>query len=514
MKRLQRHFTNMKKLALSLALSLVGLVFPDSARGQVTYVSLLTVPQQLFTNTPCTGSPQTAVINNLGQISHSLVQTFTAGNPTKNIMFLEGSNDGITFTRFSDEFDGNTFGQLQAAGYFNVVRANVTCAPAGTTSFSLTYGGSGVPQNQPTGDGLRSQMEKSLINGVTATTVQSGTVRTPYGNFSGLLLVGTNGSFSGSASISVSCVYIQGSSTAQVFSLSGSQASFIVPASPCAQISWNYAPGTSTGTMGAEYFFSAGFSGASGASASATANACALSSGAATTTGCLIAGKDSQTGTVTIITADNGATPGPGMAIGLGGSGLGGNGGTYPNGISPLIVVLEGQSSGAGSGTDLPIQASQGNCVVTTSNCNGIFTVSSGYGKQATVTALTSNLNANLWGAVGTGITDRGVLQECWFSVQVTAASGTTPTMDVYFQDGPDGSAFNDRAHLPQFTTTGSAAGGISGGGVGFTPAVFQSGVLAASTKIDGPIGPYGNLFFKLGGTTPSFTFVYTVACR
>jgi hypothetical protein len=325
--------------------------------------------------------------------------------------------------------------------------------------------------------------------------------------------VGTSGTFSGSASISVSCVYIQGSSTAQVFTLSGSQQSIIVPPSPCALISWNYVPGTSTGSLGAEYIFSLGFSGASGASASATANACALSSGAATTTGCLIAGKDSQTGTVTLITADDGLTPGPGLAIGLGGSSLGGTGGTFPNGQSPLAVVLEAQQTNQ-SAFDIPVQASNGNCLLTTSNCNGIFTVSSGYGKQATVTNQGVNLNANLWGAVGTGITDRGVLQECWFSVQVTSASGTTPTLDVYLQDGPDGSAFNDRAHLPQFTTTGSAAGGISGGGVGFTPAAFQSGLLAAGSKIDGPIGPYGNLFFKIGGTSPSFTFVYTVTCR
>jgi len=110
--------------------------------------------------------------------------------------------------------------------------------------------------------------------------------------------------------------------------------------------------------------------------------------------------------------------------------------------------------------------------------------------------------------------TQHGIFYSCTVSLRVTAASGTTPTLDTFLQDSGDNVGFNDRMHFPQATTTGNFLGAVSGGVGGITPVATTDGSLAASTKVDGPLSAFGRMKFIVGGTTPSFSIVYNVACR
>lgn len=70
--------------------------------------------------------------------------------------------------------------------------------------------------------------------------------------------------------------------------------------------------------------------------------------------------------------------------------------------------------------------------------------------------------------------------------LNVTAHSGTTPTLDVKFQDSPDGVIWTDvpSGAFTQVTTTNSATR------------------LALSS-----VGPFLRVVQTLGGTTPSYTY-------
>ena len=121
----------MKRLLTAL-LFLAALVAP--ARAQyIGNVGLQTGQQTLFNNVACTGTNQTAVANNIGLSQHTLFLSTSVGT-TFLQGFLEGSNDGVNFTRFSDEIDINNglTGSISGSGYFQVVRANFTCLPAAT----------------------------------------------------------------------------------------------------------------------------------------------------------------------------------------------------------------------------------------------------------------------------------------------------------------------------------------------------------------------------------------------
>ena len=107
-----------------------------------------------------------------------------------------------------------------------------------------------------------------------------------------------------------------------------------------------------------------------------------------------------------------------------------------------------------------------------------------------------------------------GIFFSCTVALRVTAASGTTPTLDTFLQDSGDNVGFNDRMHFPQATAAANYLGAVSGGSGGITPVVTGDGTLAVSTKVDGPLSAFGRIKFVVGGTTPSFTISYNVACR
>lgn len=107
----------------------------------------------------------------------------------------------------------------------------------------------------------------------------------------------------------------------------------------------------------------------------------------------------------------------------------------------------------------------------------------------------------------------------------VTTVSGTSPTLDIYIQNGirAHGGAsnqgdkatgaltWNDFAHFTQATTSNTTFFiGVVGGG-NFAAAA-QDAALAAATVRNGPLGSYWRVKAVVGGTNPSFAGTAVVA--
>jgi hypothetical protein len=109
-----------------------------------------------------------------------------------------------------------------------------------------------------------------------------------------------------------------------------------------------------------------------------------------------------------------------------------------------------------------------------------------------------------------------GTFDSCYVTVISDGGTGTLPTLDVYFQNSTDGLNFSDRIHFATITTSASKQmGGISAGPGGITPVPITSGALAASTKLDGPIGAWLQFQYVVSGTGPNFTNVQAgVVCH
>lgn len=106
------------------------------------------------------------------------------------------------------------------------------------------------------------------------------------------------------------------------------------------------------------------------------------------------------------------------------------------------------------------------------------------------------------------------------FALNVTAQSGTTPTLDLYIQQElpvtagtdavggvPSGtSIWNDFVHFTQVTTSiGAWFASVTGGSNATGPQ--KDGTLAAATVISGPIGSRWQVKEIVGGTSPSYTY-------
>ncbi len=104
-------------------------------------------------------------------------------------------------------------------------------------------------------------------------------------------------------------------------------------------------------------------------------------------------------------------------------------------------------------------------------------------GKAVTLQASTTTTTTGN----GTGI-ELGDKPDCRLDLAVTAASGTTPTLNVKIQDSPDNVTWTDIA------------------GATFTQA---TGVTTQHLKV-GPCDRWVRHVATLGGTTPSFTWSLT----
>jgi hypothetical protein len=99
------------------------------------------------------------------------------------------------------------------------------------------------------------------------------------------------------------------------------------------------------------------------------------------------------------------------------------------------------------------------------------------------------------------------ILSQATLYLTVTAASGTSPTLDIYLQKKlADGSTYQDIAHFAQVTTspTNRVMHMITGGN---KEEAQQTNTLAASTVNSVPFGAIWIISARVGGTSPSFTF-------
>ncbi len=94
--------------------------------------------------------------------------------------------------------------------------------------------------------------------------------------------------------------------------------------------------------------------------------------------------------------------------------------------------------------------------------------------------------------------------------LDVTVASGTSPTLDVYIEKLlPDGTTWQDIYHFPQATTAyGKKAVSL----IGQAPDEFtvQNQAIAASAIVTTLFGAIWRISWVLTGTSPSFTFSIT----
>ena len=89
-----------------------------------------------------------------------------------------------------------------------------------------------------------------------------------------------------------------------------------------------------------------------------------------------------------------------------------------------------------------------------------------------------------------TGLVSTGSFRDVVAYLNVTAVSGTTPTMDIVLQDSPDNVTWYD---IP-------------------TGAFTQATAISAQRIVATQLGGYVRAVITIGGATPSFTFSLDVA--
>jgi hypothetical protein len=92
--------------------------------------------------------------------------------------------------------------------------------------------------------------------------------------------------------------------------------------------------------------------------------------------------------------------------------------------------------------------------------------------------------------------------------LSVTAASGTTPTLDVYVQKLlPDGVTWDDIIHFTQATAAANYMATMTVGGGGVHTAATRS-LAAGTVRANCTFGNTWRVDVVVGGTNPSFTWL------
>jgi hypothetical protein len=508
-----------KGFLVSTLCTLLGVCSPESARGQVTYVSLGTVQATIATNVACTGAAQNfttsqgiANFRNLGQTQHLASATSNASSFQMEIDGID--NLGLVY-RISDPQIGipasaQTGIVVQASGYFPNIQISVLCSAGGTFSISY-YGSSSTPITNIAG-ALVNALDKIPFQNQPANVNKSITFQTPYGTSSGTILFQYNATGPSGSVITAQCISNAGSNLT-LFTFNPTTANtlqlFPVSAASCPFVTLTYTSGGATAaTYTMEYIFNAPGTIASGGG---NVQGTVASGSSAVGQNPLDAG-GVEPGTnlalpVSVYRSSTGAPSGNGFAIGAPGYGptsqftsaAGANGG-QPLFVLPMGMINNGTTV---TGIDVSLGACSPNI-----QCPGQYVREAGYAKLSGQTATTDG-TFGLW----QGVNSSGIFQSCRVDLQVTAASGTTPTLDVYLQDSPDNTTWTDRLHFAQAITTGNQFGAIATA-AGITPTPFTNKTLAAATKVDGPIDAFGQIAWHITGTGPSFTFTVTTVCR
>lgn len=103
----------------------------------------------------------------------------------------------------------------------------------------------------------------------------------------------------------------------------------------------------------------------------------------------------------------------------------------------------------------------------------------------------------------------RGGLGRFLIQLDCTAASGTTPTLNVYIQTTVDGTNWQDVGSFTQVTVAARRFMRIVAGGLipGVVEEPQKDASLAAGSVESGPLGKQIRAKYVIAGTTPSFTF-------
>jgi len=257
-----RHFL------VSALFSLLGLLAPDSAHGQVTYTSPQNVQATLATSLQCTGSAQTfatssPTLNNLGFRNLGQTQHFITISGAGNT-FLQAEIDGIdtqgNVTRISDVLEVPSTapnGALSGFGYWPNIQIKVTCSSNVGSTFTLSYSGTSATFPQNVGGALTSQIDKLSFIGQAANANVSDNYQTPYGNSFGQIFFANNIT-QNISTLTVTCSGNGLTLSTSVFTLAQGTNTQIIPvlAAACPRITLAYTSGGATAaTFTLEYVF-------------------------------------------------------------------------------------------------------------------------------------------------------------------------------------------------------------------------------------------------------------------
>jgi len=246
---------------LVLAIVVLG---KTPARAQfIGYTSPQTTQVTLANALPCTGAEQdfttgtTANFDNLGQNQHFVTAT-SPNTVTTFSMVIKGIDNQGNVVNISDF--GTINGSITAAGYFPRIRVAVTCTPAVTGTFTLSYSGTSSAQPVIAGSFLSSQIDKLILNGAAASSNQTvGPLSTPFGTSAGRVIFQYVTSAVAGSTVAITC---QGSTTIGGYSTftfpvanNTFVQSFTVPATQCPNYTAVYTSGGAAGTALAEYVF-------------------------------------------------------------------------------------------------------------------------------------------------------------------------------------------------------------------------------------------------------------------
>jgi len=262
-KKTPRQFiSSMKKRLAKLTVCILFALVASSAHAQDP-VSIVPTQQTLApAGTACTGTAQTFVVQNRNQTQH-----YAYVVPNASVTNLQMQIQGV-------DFAGNVFvisdmstiptpavagnrPALSGTGYFPTVQVSVTCLPASTGTFLLSYSGSQATFNATTGSYQFSQIDKTIASVAPANTnYTTSSFVPPFGNSYGTLYfefvtaAGPAGS-----TIGVTCQDANGLGSGFSFNLATTinvLQTFAVPPTPCATLFIAYGSG---GASTANYDF-------------------------------------------------------------------------------------------------------------------------------------------------------------------------------------------------------------------------------------------------------------------
>lgn len=187
-------------------------------------------------------------------------------------------------------------------------------------------------------------------------------------------------------------------------------------------------------------------------------------------------------------------------------------GGTQDGPLAATLFATNGTQSAAAVNLIRQIN-SQATCAAT-AGCPGLFVSDAGYyNGQGTQTITTGSSPFPLWQNGGAG---NGNVQTCHFELFQSFIAGTAGTIDVFIQDSPDGTNWDDRIHFTQGTNnTLRLIAGIAGNSANAPIRVTANGTLAAGTITSGPLDAYGRaLAVVAGGAAPQYSFSINANCK